>query len=88
MPRKTNTTTPKKAPASLTKAQATGDRLKTLEALAAKLASAIDESSSGRDVAALSKQLRDTLSEIDSIREAGATVPDVVGLALENRRKK
>jgi predicted transcriptional regulator len=88
MPRKTSTTTPKKAPASLTKAQGTGDRLKTLEALAAKLAASIDARSSGRDVAALSKQVRDTVSGMDAIRETTATVPDVVGLALKNRRKK
>jgi hypothetical protein len=73
---------------TLASAQASGDRMATLEALASKIATAIDESSSGRDIAALSKQLRDTLTEIDKAREQSATVPDVVGLALKNRRKK
>jgi replicative DNA helicase len=86
MPRKI--TPIKKAPTSVTKAQEGGDRIAVLEALASKIATAIDESSSGRDIAALSKQLRDTLNEIDRAHEQSATVPDVVGLALKNRREK
>ncbi|MDR1185393.1 MAG: hypothetical protein LBK67_11455 [Coriobacteriales bacterium] len=86
MPRKI--TPIKKTPTSLTKAQECGDRIAVLEALASKLAATIDKAESGRDIAALSKQLRDTLNEIDRAHEQSATVPDFVGMALKNRRKK
>ena len=50
---------------SITKAADSGDRMETLEALRHKLAVAIDQSDSGRDIAALSKQLREVLEEIE-----------------------
>jgi len=41
-----------------------GDKLTTLKALQNKIARTIDESKSGRDIAALSKQLREVTEEI------------------------
>lgn len=44
-----------------------GDRLETLQALRHKLAWTIHKSTSGRDIAALSKQLREVMDEIESM---------------------
>lgn len=49
---------------------ASGTRLETLKALRDKLAGQIDDSDSGRDVAALSRQLTDVLIQIEDM-EAG-----------------
>jgi hypothetical protein len=88
MPRKTKAAQPHEAPASLADAVATKDRAQVLESLAAKLASAIDASASGRDTAALSKQLRDTLSELDAAGGLSAAVPEAIRKAIDNRRKQ
>lgn len=45
------------------------NRLEMLKALRAKLAYTIDNSESGRDIAALSKQLREVALEIDGLEE-------------------
>jgi hypothetical protein len=46
---------------------ATGDRRATLEALRDLLAAAIDDTESGRDLAALALRLTDVLNEIDKL---------------------
>lgn len=58
-----------------------GDELTTLKALQKKIARTIDESKSGRDIAALSKQLREVtarIAEIEEIRKNGDTVIDEI----------
>lgn len=45
-----------------------GDKLATLKALQNKIARTIDESKSGRDIAALSKQLREVTEEIAEVK--------------------
>lgn len=75
-----------KASRSLSEAVSTS-RAEALRSLAAKLAKTIEKTESGRDVAALSKQLRDTLSELDALGEGTANTPDVLVRALKNRRK-
>ena len=42
-----------------------GDRLETLRALRHKVAETISKSESGRDIAALSRQLREVMAEIE-----------------------
>ena len=51
---------------SLVFAVSHGGRLDVLIALQRQLAAALDESSSGRDIAALSRQLREVTSEIEA----------------------
>ena len=46
----------------------TGDRLKTLETLRDVIANAIDGTTSARDIAALSRQMTEVLTEIDEIK--------------------
>lgn len=53
--------------ATLSEAAAGNDRRETLLALRDKLAVAIDECSSGRDIAALSKRLMEVMGEIDAL---------------------
>jgi len=67
----------------------TGDRLETLEALRHKIAWTIHKSTSGRDIAALSKQLREVMDEIEELRApAAAEDPEKVTNVLELIRKK
>jgi hypothetical protein len=54
-------------PRSLPTVAAHGDRLDTLRALRDRLAREIHQSGSARDVAALSRQLRETLAEVDRL---------------------
>lgn len=51
----------------LVKSAQSGDRRATLEALRDKLAAAIANSESGRDVAALSKRLMEVMDEIERL---------------------
>lgn len=54
-----------------------GSELETLKALQHKIAATIDESNSGRDIAALSKQLREVtekIANLDEIESNGDTV--------------
>ena len=58
-----------------------GSELTTLKALQYKIAATIDESASGRDIAALSRQLREVsarIAELDEIESNGDTVLDQV----------
>ena len=60
---------------SLPDAALSGDRLAALRALRQVLAEQIRDCESARDIGSLAKQLRDTLSEIDSL--GGAAEPTV-----------
>lgn len=62
---------------SLSEAASTGDRVVTLRELRDVLASQIEVTDSGRDVAALSRQLTDVLAQIDVLAPSKAEV-DVV----------
>ena len=61
------------------------DRLSRLIELREKLYSAIQECESKRDLAALSRQYRETLREIDEI-EGGPKEDDELGALLAQRR--
>lgn len=50
---------------NLTEAAASGDRLEALRSLRDVLAEAINNTSSGRDIASLSKQMADVLAQIE-----------------------
>lgn len=64
-----------------------GDRRASLEAIRDRLATEL-EVAIGRDVAALSKQLSDTIRELDSLPPAkGVTRVDQLAAARKNRRK-
>lgn len=57
------------------------DEMETLKALQNKIAATIDKSSSGRDIAALSKQLREVterISELEEKESNGDTVIDEI----------
>lgn len=51
----------------LTKAAATGDRLKALVALRDLIAAELDDSTSKRDTAALAQRYMDVLAQIDAV---------------------
>lgn len=53
--------------AELSKIADDGDELETLRALRHKIADTIDTSKSGRDIAALSKQLREIITRISDL---------------------
>lgn len=66
-----------------------GDSLKLLKALQRRIASQLDRTDSARDVAALSKQLRDVTIEIDNYRaEADAASTTTVLELVRKRHKK
>lgn len=50
-----------------------GSRLEALMALRRKVSKTIDGTSSGRDIASLSKQLREILAEIEAIKKGTDT---------------
>lgn len=52
---------------SLTAAAKTGNRREILESLRDKLAYTIENTESGRDVAALSRRLMDVIAELDAL---------------------
>ena len=56
---------------SLVEASERGNRLTQLTELRRKLAEAIDDCESKRDLAALSRQYRETLKEIEELEEYG-----------------
>ena len=60
-----------------------GNRLETLKALRQKVAEAISKSKSGRDIAALSRQLQIIMVEIEEIE--GATQNDEISKILAER---
>ena len=55
---------------NLVEASETGDRLDALRELRRQLAQAIDETSSGRDLAALARRLMDVLEQVERIELA------------------
>lgn len=61
----------------------TGNRLETLKALRQKVAEAITRSKSGRDIAALSRQLQVIMLEIEQIEETDKV--DEIGNILDER---
>lgn len=62
----------------------TGTELETLKALRLKLAKTIDESRSGRDIAALSRQLRKVSATISELEKESDT--DEITALLEERK--
>ena len=54
--------------ANLVDTASSGDQLATLEMLRDEIARAIQDSESGRDIAALSRQLTDVMDRIDEIK--------------------
>lgn len=73
---------------SLHEAAASGDRLYTLRVLRDRLAVQIDETTSSRDVAALSLRLVDVLAEIEEIEKASApAAPAGSGIDEVNARR-
>lgn len=58
-----------------------GDRLDTLRALRDRLAKKIDETESGRDIAALASRLTDVLIQIDALESDGDTQKEEDSLA-------
>lgn len=65
---------------SLSKAAASGDRLKALVALRDRLAEAIEATESARDVAALSRQLTDVLAQIEEVKPPVVEVDPLAAL--------
>lgn len=73
---------------SLHEAAVSGDRLHTLRVLRDRLAEQIDETTSSRDVAALSLRLVDVLAEIEEIEKASApAAPKGSGLDEVSKRR-
>ena len=60
------------------------DELKTYKAIQEKIAATIDGSNSGRDIAALSKQLREVTQRIAELE--AQTEADDISTILENRK--
>lgn len=63
----------------------TGDQLTLLIALRAKLAETLQNSKSGRDIAALSKQLREVAEQIKALEEENSQ-SDTIFNILSSRR--
>ena len=62
------------------------NRLEMLKALQLKIASTIDSTNSGRDIASLSKQLREISEEIETLEQLQRT--DEISDILENYTHK
>lgn len=62
------------------------DRLEMLKTLAAILAADIDECESSRDLAALSRQYRETIREIDAIENGEDSNDEIAAIILRNRQ--
>ncbi len=82
---------PRKDLKNLTKIADMGDELQILKSLRHKLAVTIEESQSGRDVAALSRQLRDVISKISELESGNkekkaVTTLDLILLKSELRK--
>lgn len=72
----------------LVTAAKSGDYLATLTALRDRLAEEIANTTSGRDLASLSKQLTDVLREINELPDpAGTSKADEIAARREERRK-
>lgn len=61
------------------------DRLEMLKNLAAILASEIDECESARDLAALARQYRETIREVDAIENGEDADDAIAAIILRNR---
>lgn len=74
--------------AGLIDAAKSGDRLATLIALRDRLADEIENTTSGRDLAALSKQLTDVLTQIAEMPEPNkVSKADEIAQKREERRR-
>ena len=62
------------------------DRLEMLKSLASILASEIDGCGSARDLAALSRQYRETVREIDAIENGEDADDEIAAIILRNRQ--
>lgn len=72
----------------LIEAVAWGDRLATLEALAAVLAARIDDSDSARDVAALSGQLVTVSKQIGELKQGNGPASTMDELAAKRKERR
>lgn len=73
----------------LVTAAQSGDQYNTLVALRNRLAEEIEQTTSGRDLAALSKQLKDVLDAIADLPTGRESSPaDEIAKRREERRKK
>ena len=64
----------------------TGNRLETLKVLLRKVAQALEMSESGRDIAALARQMQIIMSEIDALEaEASARNPELTEIINKHR---
>lgn len=70
----------------LTELTNVAERVESLKELADILAQSIEECDSKRDLAALSRQYRDTLREIDEI-EGGVEVDDGITVLIQKHKK-
>lgn len=59
-----------------------GEHLATLQALRHKLADALDNSNSGRDIASLALQLQKVLTQIDELEQEQRKDPDEIDAAI------
>jgi hypothetical protein len=66
----------------------TGDQLAALTALRDRLARAIDESDSARDIPALSRQLVDVMARIESIAKPKVSAVDQLAKKRANRQRR
>ena len=73
---------------TLAEAAAKNSRRDTLIALRDKLAAAIDECESGRDIAALSKRLMEVMGELDSIPDPNNQKKNPAQAARERAKKR
>lgn len=70
---------------SLTRLVEGGDRLEQLKQLSKILANAIDTCESMRDMAALSRQYRETLREIDALENGEDANDEIASIILRHR---
>lgn len=84
----------KKKEKTLLEAAESGNTLETLERLRDKLAGTIETCESGRDMAALSRQLSQVLDQIDDVKRANAGKDDrevplnAILINVQNRRAR
>lgn len=65
-----------------------GDELTTLKALQRKVAATLDESTSGRDIAALSRQLREVSARIAELEEMAKQNDTVLDEIIKKHREQ
>ncbi|WP_326600522.1 hypothetical protein [Rhodococcus sp. PD04] len=80
---------PRPRAGTLSAAVETDDRATILRALRLRLTKAIEESTSARDIAALSKQLLDVLAQLDALEgRTGAAAPERRSTPLDELNKR